>query len=104
MKLLHEALHVLAVAGPPEDASSLIVGESRCVTLELAARGLGPAGSVQVLPHLLGQWADPCFDWVGRHAPTQPRSQCPNAQALLEPPRSKGWWRVQAKCQTLLSS
>ena len=70
LQLLHEVLHELAIAGPPENASSLVLGEGRKVTMELAARGLGPVGSVQVPPHLWGQWADPCFDWAGRNAPS----------------------------------
>ena len=83
LQLMHEVVHELAIAGPPEDASSLVLGEGRKVTMELAARGLGPVGSVQVPPHLWGQWADPCFDWAGRNAPSQPHSHCPKALALL---------------------
>ena len=83
LQILHEVLHGLAIAGPPEDASSRVLGESRKVTVELVAGRLGPAGSVQVPPVLWGQWADPYFDWAGRHAPSQPHWHCPKALALL---------------------
>ena len=46
LHLLHEVLHELAVAGPPEDTSLPILGEGRKVTVEPASRGLGPAGSL----------------------------------------------------------
>ena len=83
LQLVHRVLHELAVQGPPQGASSPVLGESRKVTVELAAKGLGPARSIQVPPSLWEQWADPCFDWAGRHARTQPHSHCPNALALL---------------------
>ena len=83
LQLLHEVLHELAVNGPPEDASSPVSGEGRKVSVQLAAKGLGQAGSVQVPPNLWEQWADPCFEWAGCNAPTQPHSRCPKAQALL---------------------
>ena len=51
--------------------------------MQLAAKGLGNTGLVQVPPTLWEQWADPCLEWAGRNAPTQPFSRCPKAQALL---------------------
>ena len=60
-----------------------MLGESRKVSVQLAAKGLGDAGSVQVPTALWEQWADPCFEGAGRSAPTQPNSRCPKAQALL---------------------
>ena len=83
LQLLHEVPHELAVNGPPEDASSPVLAGGRKVLVQLAAKGLGNAGSVQVPPTLWEQWADPCFEWAGRNAPTQPHSRCPKAQALL---------------------
>ena len=83
LQLLHEVLHELAVNGPPEDASSPVLPKGRKVSVQLAAKGLGNAGSIQVPPALWEQWADPCFEWAGRSAPTQPHSRCPKAQALL---------------------
>ena len=70
LQLLHEVLRELAVNGPPKDASSPVLGESRKVSVQLAAQGLGDAGSVQVPPALWEQWADPCFEGAGRIAPT----------------------------------
>ena len=52
--LLHDTLHHLATHGPPDEASSTQLGDGDAVTIELAGRGLGPAGSVQV-PDVL--WA-----------------------------------------------
>ena len=46
--LLHDTLHHLATHGPPDEASSPQLGDGDAVTIELARRGLGPAGSVQV--------------------------------------------------------
>ena len=46
--LLHDTLHHLATHGPPDEASSPQLGDGDTVTIELAGRGLGPAGSVQV--------------------------------------------------------
>ena len=83
LQLLHEVLHELAVNGPPGDASSPVLAEGRKVSVQLAAKGLRSAGSVQVPPAVWEQWADPCFEWAGRNAPTQPHSRCPKAQALL---------------------
>ena len=83
LQLLHDVLHELAVNGPPEDANSPVLGESRKVSMQLAAKGLGDAGSVQVPTALWEQWADPCFEGAGCSAPTQPHSRCPKAQALL---------------------
>ena len=83
LQLPHEVLHELAVNGPLEDAISPLPGEGRKVSGQLAAKGLGNAGSVQVPPALWERWADPCFEWAGRSAPTEPHSRCPKAQALL---------------------
>ena len=83
LQLLHEVLHELAVNRPPEDASSPVLGEGHKVSVQLAAKGLGNAGSVQVPPALWEQCADPCFEWAGRNAPTQPHLRCPKAQALI---------------------
>ena len=65
LQVLHEVLHELAVNGPPEDASTPVLGEGRKVSVQLAAKGPGSAGSVQVPPTLWEQWADPCFEWAG---------------------------------------
>ena len=83
LQLLHEVLHDLGVNGPPEDASSPVLGEGRKVSVQLAAKGLRQAGSVQVPPNLWEQWADPCLECAGCNAPTQPHSRCPKVQALL---------------------
>ena len=83
LQLLHEVLHEPAVNGPPEDASSPLLGVGRKVSVQVAAKGLGQAGSVQVPPTLWQQRADPCFEWADYNAPTQPHSRCPKAQALL---------------------
>ena len=42
--LLHDTLHHLATHGPPDEASSPQPGDGHAVTIELAGRGLGPAG------------------------------------------------------------
>ena len=46
--LLHDTLHHLSTHGPPEETSSPQLWDGDAVTIELAGRGLGPAGSVQV--------------------------------------------------------
>ena len=83
LQLLHEVLHEMVVNGPPEDASSPVLGEGRKVSVQLAAKGVGNLGSVQVAPTVWEQWADPSFEWTGHYTPTQPRSRCPKPQALL---------------------
>ena len=81
--LLHDTLHHVATHGPPDKASSPQLGDGDVVTIELAGRGLGPAGSVQVLDDLLAQWADPHFHRAGAAASTSPQSSCPKFAALL---------------------
>ena len=81
--LLHNTLHHLATHGPPDEASSPQLGDGDAVTIELAGRGLGPAGSVQVPDDLWPQWADPHFQRAGEAAPTAPESSCPKVAALL---------------------
>ena len=68
--LLHDKLHHLATHGPPDEASSPQLGDGYVVTIELAGRRLGPAGSVQVPDNLWAQWADPHFQQAGEEAPT----------------------------------
>ena len=81
--LLHDTLHHLAMHGPPDEASSPQLGVGDAVTIELAGRGLGPVGSVQVPDDLWVQWADPHFQRAGEAAPTAPESSCPKVAALL---------------------
>ena len=81
--LLHDTLHHLATHGPPDEASSPQLGDGDAVTIELAGRGLGPAGSVQVPDDFWAQWADPHFQRAGEAAPTAPESSCPKVAALL---------------------
>ena len=59
------------------------LGDGNAVTIELAGRGLGPAGSVQVSDDLWAQWADTHFERAGEAAPTAPESSCPKVAALL---------------------
>ena len=65
-----EALHVLTTNGPPDEASSPTVWASAQVSLETAAKGVGPAGWVEVPQHMWDTWANPHFDQAGRPAPT----------------------------------
>ena len=81
--LLHDMLHHLAMHGPPDKASSPQLGDGDAVTIELAGRGLGLAGSVQVPDNLWAQWADPHFRQAGETAPTAQESSCPKVAALL---------------------
>ena len=81
--LLHDTLHHLATHGPPDKASSLQPEDGDAVTIELAGRGLGPAGSVQVPDDLWAQWAKSHFQRAGEAAPTAPESLCPKVAALL---------------------
>ena len=80
--LLHDTLHHLATHGPPDEASSPQLGDGDAVTIELAGRGLGPAGSVQFPDDLWARWADPHFQRAGEAAPTAPESSCPKVAAL----------------------
>ena len=117
-QLVHDVLHELAVNGPPEDATRPVLGESRKVSVQLAAKGLGDAGSVHVCTALWEQWADPCFEGARRSAPTQPHSRCPKAQALLHALERQGLvegtgeapnasvfvkWKSQAKAPLILN-
>ena len=100
LQLLHEVLHELAVHGPPEDASSPVLGEGRKVSVQLAAKGLGNAGSMQVPPTLWEQCADPCFEWARRNAPTQPHSathDAPRRRPCSLPWSARAWWRAQGR-------
>ena len=69
-------------------------------------------------PTLWEQWGDPCFEWAGRNAPTQPHSRCPKAQALLPALERQGavegtWkapnasvfanWKSEAKASLILN-
>ena len=81
--LLHDTLHHLPTHGPPHEASSPQLGDGGAVTIELAGRGLGPAGSVQVPDDLWARWADPHFRQAGETAPAAPDSSCPKVAALL---------------------
>ena len=73
---------------------------------------------MQVPPTLWEQWADPCFEWAGCNAPTQPHSRCPKAQALLtalerqgplegrgEAPNASAFvkWKSEAKAALILN-
>ena len=81
--LLHDMLHHLATHGPPNEASSPELGDGDAFTIELAGRGLGPAGSVQVPDDLWVPWADPRFERAGEEAPTAEHSPCPAVRAPL---------------------
>ena len=59
------------------------LGDGDAVTIEVAGRGLGPAGSVQVPDDLWAQWADPHLQRAGEAAPTTPESSCLKVAALL---------------------
>ena len=83
LSLAQSVLHHLATSGPPDSASSPHLGSKDDVTLETAAKGIGPAGSVHVPPDLWDTWADPLFEAAGRHAPSQPPTACPKAAAML---------------------
>ena len=64
--LAERALHVLAQGRLPRDGgSSTKLHDQSRVTVEMAARGLGPAGSVHVPPQVWEQWADPDFGGAG---------------------------------------
>ena len=67
--LLHDTLRHLATHDPPHKPSSPRLGDWDTATIELAGRGLGPVGSVQVLDNLWARWADPHFQQVGEKAP-----------------------------------
>ena len=72
-----DALHVLATNGPPDEASSPMLRAGKRVSLETGAKGVGPAGWMEV-PH------DPHFDRAGGAAPTRPHSTCPKAAAMVQ--------------------
>ena len=82
--LAEQALHILAQRQPPLDGgSSTKLHDQSKVTVELAARGLGPAGSVLVPADVWGSWADPDFGGAGVQVGALPPSQCPKVAALL---------------------
>ena len=81
--LLHDTLHHLATHGPPDEASSPQLGDGDTVTIELAGRGLGSAGSVKVPDNLWAQLADPHFQQAREEAPAAQESSCPKVAALL---------------------
>ena len=83
LSLAESFLHHLATLGPPDSASSPHLGSKDDVTLETAAKGIGPVGSVHVSPDLWDTWADPLFEATGHHAPSQPPTACPKAAAML---------------------
>ena len=85
LRLIIAALHVLATNGPPDEASSptLRAGVQAPVSVETAAKGVGPARRVELPRHMWDAWVDPQFDWAGRNAPTKPHSNCPKAAAMV---------------------
>ena len=89
--LLHDTLHHLATHGPPDQASSPQLGDGHTVTIELAGKGRGPAGLVQVPDDLWAQWADPQFRQAGETAPAARESSCPKVAALLRKLHANGF-------------
>ena len=81
VSLAKSVLHHLAVFRPPNLASSPHLGSRDDVSLEIAEKGTGHAGSVHVPLELWREWADPHFEWAGVHAPIQPPSNCPKTAA-----------------------
>ena len=70
VSLLHATLHHMATHGPPDVALLPHLGDRESVTIQLAPREYGQAGSVSVPNHLWAQWADPHFSAVGACAPS----------------------------------
>ena len=83
LHLAEDALHLLFVSGPPDLASSPFLGTEQQVTVDLAAKGIGPTGQVHVPSDLWTEWADPKFIQAGTKAPPQPPSKCPKVAAML---------------------
>ena len=68
--MLHDTLHHLETHGPPDEASSLQLRDGDAVNIELAGRGMSPAGSVYVPDDLRAQWTYPHFQQAGETAGT----------------------------------
>ena len=89
--LAEQALHILAQGQLPLDGgSSTELYDHSKVTVELAARGLGPAGSVPVPPEVWDEWADPDFGGAGMRVGALPPSRCPKVAALLQTLHGQG--------------
>ena len=67
--LAESVLHHLPTSGPPDFAFPH-PGSKDDVTLETAAKGIGPAESIHVPQDLWHTWADPLFEAAGQHAPS----------------------------------
>ena len=88
--LAEQALHILAQGQLPLDGgSSTKLHDQSKVTVELAARGLGPAGSMPVPPEVWDEWADPDFGGAGMRVGALPPSRCPKV-ALLQTVHGQG--------------
>ena len=83
ISVAESVLHHLAVSKPPHSASSPHLGSRDDVSLEIAGKGIGHAGSVHVHSELWRDRGDPHFEWAGVHAPVQPPSNCPKAADML---------------------
>ena len=89
--LAEQALHILAQGQLPLDGgSSTKLHDQSKVTVELAARGLGPAGSVPVPLEVWDEWADPIFGAAGMRVGALPPSRCPKVAALLQALHGQG--------------
>ena len=97
LQLLHELLHEPALHGPPEDAVSPVLGESRKVTVRLAAKGLGPAGSLQVPANLWEQWADHALNGPATTRRPDPTRDARRRRLWSLPWNVRAWCRAQAK-------
>ena len=119
LALAEEALHLLAGGEIPLDGgSSTRLNDQSRVTVELAARGLGDAGRVQVPPHVWKDWADPEFGRAGGRVHPLPPSRCPRVAALLSTLASQGLvsvvggdanaevfvkWKSERKCALIVN-
>ena len=117
--LAEQALHILAQGQLPLDGgSSKKLHNQSKVTVELAARGLGPAGSAPVPPDVWDEWAEPDFGGAGMRVGALPPSGCPKVAALLQTLHGQGLvdlvdgaanaevfakWKNERKCAVIVN-
>ena len=84
LRLIIATLHVLASNRPPDEASSPTLRAGAQVPVDIAARGVRPAGRVEVPRHMWEAGADPQFDRAGHELPVHPHSNCLKAATMVQ--------------------
>ena len=86
--------HAPCTIWPP---TALELPGPQAVTVEMAARVLGPAGVVNAPLALWAQWANPMFSRAGAPALEQPAARYPKVEALVRSLEGQGLVRRTAE-------